>query len=91
MDISSQKRLYFDKYLHNLGQGEMGVTSLPASLGAVLQNTPNPLFLFPPLPKSKQTDATFLPVELTRRVPLSFFLGYPCALHLLISEQEDLS
>lgn len=81
MDISSKERLYFDKYLHNLRQVEMWVLSLPASFGAVLQNAPKPFFFSPPLPKSKQTDATFLPVELTLRATL----------HLLISEREDLS
>lgn len=82
MDISSKERLYFDKYLHNLRQGEVGVTPLPASLGAVLQNTPKPFFFFPPLPKSKQTDATFLPVELTRHVPPFFWVTpapYTCS------------
>lgn len=76
MDISSEERLYFDKYLNNLRQVQMLVMSLPVSLGAVLQITPKPFFS-PPLPKSKQTDTTFLPVEPTRRVPLFWVIPAP--------------
>lgn len=93
MDISSSERLYFDKYLNNLRQVELWVTSLPASFfGAALQKTPKPFIIFFFLPFQSQNEETplFCRGELTRRVP-RFFGGYPCTLHLLISEREDLS